>query len=467
MVQSMSGNVLVVDDDKAFRVATKTLLSDEGLSVSVASSGNEGLTMIENGEFDLLLSDMVMANLGGIDFLREVKTRRPDLPVIMITGFASVESAVEAMQLGAEDYLTKPCNNKELIIKVRHALERRSKDDEIRHLREELQGVYSFGSIVSRSEVMKEVIEHIRQVADTDVSILVRGESGTGKELVARALHFNSCRRDFAFVPVNCSALPENLLESELFGYEKGSFTGAVKQRIGRFEEADRGTIFLDEIGDIPASVQVKLLRVLQEKTFSRIGGNDRITTDARIVAATNRNLEMMMRENDFREDLYYRLDVFPITLPPLRERIEDLPLMAAHFLERYKDLGGGKIKELSPQVLTSLMSYSWPGNIRELQNLLKRAIIKTPGGVIERMDLPDHVETSPHRTGSEQLSGDPPVFREYLSGIVHDAEDKYIRMMLKKHRGNVNLVAKLMEVDRKTVYRKMSELKIDPDSYR
>ena len=467
MTTAMSGHILVVDDDKAFRVATRTLLRDAGLEVSLANSGAEGLVLLEKASFDLVLSDIVMTDLGGIDFLREAKRRQPELPVIMVTGFGSVETAVEAMRLGAADYLTKPCNNKELLIKIDHALDGRRKDREIVQLKEELQGVYSFGNIVSRSEIMKDVIDQIKQVAETDVSILVRGGSGTGKELVARALHFNSGRRDAPFIPVNCSALPENLLESELFGYEKGAFTGAQKQRIGKFEEAYRGTIFLDEIGDIPQSVQVKLLRVLQEKSFSRIGGNEAVSVDARVVAATNRNLELMMRENDFREDLYYRLNVFPITLPSLRQRIEDLPLIAEHFLERYKELGGNVRKSLSPEVLSDMMMYSWPGNIRELQNLIKRAIIKTRGEVIERIEL--SAEQMEEQSSGPGLSADEtvPPFREYLSGIVNNAEEKYIRLLLDTHKGNVNQVAKLMEVDRKTVYRKMADLKIDPDAYR
>ena len=467
MDKRLTGSILVVDDDKAFRFATKTLLSDEGFEVSLAANGVAGITLLQEKEFDLVLSDIVMSELGGIEFLKEVKTRRPDLPVIMVTGFGSIQTAVEAMQLGAVDYLTKPCNNKELVIKINHALAGRRKDMEIRQLREELRGVYSFGHIISRSSVMKEVMEQVRQVAETDVSILVRGESGTGKELVARALHFNSSRKEFPFVAVNCSALPENLLESELFGHEKGAFTGALKQRIGKFEEADRGTIFLDEIADISPSVQAKLLRVLQEKTFSRIGGNESITVDARVITATNRNLELMMRENDFREDLYYRLDVFPIYLPPLRERIEDIPLLADYFLNHFSDLSGGSQKSLAPSVLTDMMTYSWPGNIRELQNIIKRAIIRTTGDVITRVDLPTTAEPRPQKEEKVQEAGSPAPFRDYLSGIVRDAEEKYIRLMLRIHHGNVNQIARLMEVDRKTVYRKMAELRIDPSSYR
>jgi DNA-binding NtrC family response regulator len=460
-------SILVIDDDRAFRIATNTLLSDEGFGITLASNGEMALAMVQNSHFDLVLSDVVMSQLGGIDFLKHVKTISPDLPVIMVTGFGSIETAVEAMRLGATDYLTKPCNNQELVIKIRRALESGKKDRELRQLREELRGVYSVGSMVSRSDNMKEIVHQIRNVADTDVTVLVQGESGTGKELVARALHFNSKRRDSQFVPVNCSALPENLLESELFGYEKGSFTGATKQRLGKFEEAHLGTIFLDEIGDIPLSVQTKLLRVLQEKSFNRIGGNASITVDTRIIAATNRSLELMMQSGDFREDLFYRLNVFPISLPPLRQRLEDIPLLADDFLHRYSDLGGGKVKTLSPGVISDMMNYSWRGNIRELQNLIKRAIIKTPGETITNIELPAEREVHQKAEPEPHQSNSPPPFKDYLSAIVRDAEEKYIRRMLRSHKGNINQIARLMEVDRKTLYRKMGEYSIDPTSYR
>jgi len=460
-------SILVVDDDKAFRVATQTLLKDEGYEVSVAINGEAGIVLLKDGEFDLVLSDIVMAHLGGIDFLRQAKELRPELPVIMVTGFGSIQTAVEAMRLGAVDYLTKPCNNDELLIKIRRALELQQKDRELKELREELRGVYSFGNMVSRSEKMKEVIRHIKQVADTDVTVLIEGESGTGKELVARALHFNSNRREHPFIAVNCSALPEDLLESELFGYEKGAFTGAGRQRIGKFEEARLGTIFLDEIADVPLVVQTKLLRVLQEKTFSRIGGNEAVIADARVIAATNRNLEVMMQSGDFREDLFYRLNVFPITLPPLRERVEDIPLLAGHFLEKNADLSGGRVKSITPNVINDMMNYSWRGNIRELQNLIKRAIIKSPADIITSIELPAMIDSPAKSEPEPPPDGLSIPMKEYLSAIIRDAEEKYLRRMLRLHKGNINLIAKLMEVDRKTVYRKMTEYSIDPATYR
>ncbi len=460
--------ILVVDDDKAFRVATRTLLEDEGYQVSLAPNGEQALGMLGEHDYDLLLSDMVMGKMSGLDLLTEVMKRKPDLPVIVVTGFGSIETAVEAMKIGAADYLTKPANNAELMIKVRRALEAVARDRELKLLRKELENTYSFGSMISQNQKMKEVFRQIQQVADTDVTILLQGESGTGKELVARALHFNSKRKAAPFVVVNCSAIPDNLMESELFGYEKGAFTGATRQRIGKFEEANSGTLFLDEIGDVAPSVQTKLLRVLQEKTFERVGGNQSITVDTRVVAATNRNLEVMVREGDFREDLYYRLNVFPITLPPLRERLEDIPLLAEHFLQRHRELAGGRELVFSPAAISDMVHYRWQGNVRELENLIKRAIIKAEGETITSLELPN-VGPQPAQPAGDQTAGgdlDTP-YKDYLGAIIRHAEERYLLRMLRLHKGNINQIAKLMDIDRKTVYRKLSEYSIDPASFR
>lgn len=458
--------ILVVDDDRAFRIATKALLDDAGYTVTLVSNGVEATKKLEESVFDLLLSDLVMGTMGGIELLRHTRSHIPDLPVIMITGFGSVDTAVEAMRMGAVDYLTKPVNNDELLIKIQKVLEARKKEQELTRLREEIHRVYSFGSLISRSEKMRDVIQLVRRVVDTDVTVLVQGESGTGKELVARALHYNSKRQKGPFVAVNCSAIPEALLESELFGHEKGAFTGATQRRAGRFEEAHTGTLFLDEIGDISQAVQAKLLRVLQEKTFEPVGGNTSLPVDTRVVVATNRNLEMMMRDGDFREDLFYRLNVFPITLPPLRDRPEDIPLLAEHFLERHTGLSDGRVKSILPSVLTDMMNYSWRGNVRELENLVKRAIIKTSGDTVTAMELPSRVSTPAVSKQSTPINPEAP-FKEYLGAIVRDAEEKFLIRMLKEHKGNINQIARLMEVDRKTVYRKMAECSIDPAQYR
>jgi DNA-binding NtrC family response regulator len=467
MSKRSKGNILLVDDDLAFRVGTLALLEDHGFSALVATNGEEAKRELADKDFDLVLSDLVMPGINGIELLKHIRDTYPGLTVIMVTGFASIGTAVEAMRLGARDYVTKPCDNDELLIKIERALDERQKDRELKELREELHGAVSVGDMISNSPAMKHVFEQIRQVADTDVTVLIQGESGTGKELVARALHFNSRRKMNPFVAVNCSAIPESLLESELFGYEKGAFTGAVRQRTGKFEEATTGTLFLDEIGDTPGSVQTKLLRVLQEKTIERIGGEGSIAVETRVVAATNRNLEVMMVQGDFREDLYYRLNIFPITLPPLRERLEDIPILAEHFLKRHAGLGNGNVRFIAPNVISAMVSYHWRGNIRELENLIKRAIIKTTGDTITSIELPTHEASTPVPTESDGPVDLTTPYKNYLSTIVRHAEESYLVRMLQLHKGNINQIAKLMDIDRKTIYRKMAEYNIDPASFR
>jgi DNA-binding NtrC family response regulator len=459
--------ILITDDDRAFRVATRTLLNDAGFGVSLASDGSEAMATLRQGSIDLLLTDLRMGEMNGIELLRRVRVEWPGLPVIMVTGFASVDTAVEAMKLGAVDYLTKPSNNAELLLKVTRALEAGRRDRELRALREEVGRIYSFANIVSRSSAMREVLRLIRQVADTDATVLITGESGTGKELVARALHFNSGHKGAPFVAVNCSAIPDNLLESELFGYEKGAFTGALKRRPGRFEEAGEGTLFLDEIGDLAPAVQTKLLRVLQERTFSRVGGNEQIAATCRVVAATNRDLSLMMHQGEFREDLFYRLNVFPIALPPLRDRLEDIPLLARHLLERHAALANGRVRDIAPEALSSMMNYHWRGNVRELENLITRAIIKCEGDVIRRVDLPVPQERHPAALPEAPGQAVPVSYKEYLSAVVREAEEKYLVGMLRLRKGNVNQVAREMDIDRKTVYRKLTEYSIDPGQFR
>ncbi|MBM2839588.1 MAG: atoC 10 [Bacteroidetes bacterium] len=467
-IAGFGNRILVVDDDKAFRVATRTLLEDAGYRVSLATNAMEALSFLEQQDVDLLLTDMVMEKMNGVELLKNIRRKSPDLLVLMVTGFGSISNAVEAMYHGATDYLTKPCNNTELLLKIRKALDSQQKDRELKTLREELSSTYSFGNIITRSDKMKDILRQVRQVADTDVTVLIQGESGTGKELIAHALHYNSTRAAGPFVVVNCSAIPESLLESELFGYEKGAFTGATKQKSGKFEDAHKGTLFLDEIGDISTAVQTKLLRVLQEKKFERVGGNTPLAVDTRVVAATNRNLEMMIRQGDFREDLYYRLSVFPMTLPALRERLEDVPLLAEHFMARHADLAGGRVKFLAPGVISDMMNYTWRGNIRELENLLKRAIIKTTGDTVTSIELPNSEERpAQSNVDSTQTVNLNTPFKDYLSTITRDAEEKYLLRMLRLYKGNINQIAKLMDVDRKTIYRKMAEYSIEPSTFR
>ena len=464
---SRGETILVVDDDRAFRVAARTMLEDDGYTVILAAGGEEALLRLGEQPVDLVLTDLMMEQMSGLTLLGQLRAHAPELPVIMVTGFGSIQTAIEAMRLGASDYVTKPHNNDELLIKIRRTLDIRGKDRELQSLREALGATYQFGNIVTRSDRMRDVLTQIRQVTDTDVTILIQGESGTGKELVARALHYNSKRRARPFVATNCSALNENLLESELFGYEKGAFTGAAGQRAGRFEEAHTGTLFLDEIGDISSSVQKKLLRVLQEKAIERVGGNASIAVDTRVVAATNRNLELLMRQGEFREDLFYRLNVFPITLPPLRERLEDIPLLVDHFLQKHADLADGRVKGVARTVLTSMMSSTWRGNIRELENLLKRAMITCQGDTITAMTLPSETGGQAVKAAQNEPVWYHAPYKEYLGAVLRDAEEKYLIRMLQSHKGNIIQIARLMEIDRKTVYRKMAEYGIEPERFR
>jgi len=456
--------ILVVDDDRAFRVATGTLLKDEGYHVETAGSGAEALKALATGPFDIVLSDLVMEEMNGIELLARIRETRPGMTIIMVTGFGSIPTAVEAMRLGAYDYLTKPCNNEELLIKVRRAAGDRARTREIERLRELLGEGDDFANIVSQNEGMRRVFKQVRQVADTDVTVLINGETGTGKELLARAIHINSGRRPKPFIAVQCSALPESLLESELFGHEAGAFTGAQRQRTGKFEEAIGGTVFLDEIGDIPLGVQTKLLRILQEKQVTRLGSNAVIPVDVRVIAATNRNLDSLVADGSFREDLLYRLNVFPITLPPLRERPDDIPLLAEHFLAKHRKLGRGDLKGFTPSCLHDMMNHSWRGNIRELENLIKRAIITAEGDVIGRLEI-----SGPDAGGTEvesPLTTSIP-YKAYLDQVLRDAERKYLVRVLEECRGNMNEVARKMDVDRKTIYRKIAEYGIDVGEFK
>jgi DNA-binding NtrC family response regulator len=460
--------ILIVDDDLAFRVGTVALLEDSGLSTSVAENGEAAKSLLAERQFDLVLSDLVMPGINGIELLQHIRASRPELPVIMVTGFASIDTAVQAMRLGARDYVTKPCANDELLLKIRRALDENSVRRELSQLRDEVRRVHSFGNIVGGHARMKEVYDLVRLVAGTDVPALILGETGTGKELVARAIHYNSSRRDRPFVVVNCSVMAETLLESELFGHEKGAFTGAHQLRIGKFEEAEGGTVFLDELGDVPLQIQTKLLRVLQEQEIQRVGGNETLKVNNRIVAATHRDLQAMIGSGSFREDLFYRLNVFPIMLPPLRERLEDIPALAEHFVKKHLGLSQGRVTNISPTVFPAMLNYPWKGNIRELENLIKRAIIKTPGDTIAAVDIPGAAEPAASvQRQPEGPAGSGVSFKEYLSSITRHAEETYLRRMLEAHKGNINQIAKLMEIDRKTVYRKMADYQIEPGEFR
>ncbi|MGB7920077.1 MAG: sigma-54 dependent transcriptional regulator [Desulfobacterales bacterium] len=391
--------VLIVDDEKNYTRILGAVLEEEGFETLTANSGPEALEILEGSDVDLVLTDMKMPLMDGIQLLEKIKTRDSELPVIMMTAYGTVDKAVEAMQKGAYSYILKPFDNDRLIIYVRKAVAMFHVIKENRDLRNAVSSQYSFGNIIGKSKVMQQVFDTIRKVAPSNATVLIEGESGTGKELVAKSIHFNSPRREKPFVAVNCSALAETLLESELFGHEKGAFTGAVSMRKGRFELADSGTLFLDEIGDMSTGLQVKLLRVLQEKVFERVGGTKPIAVNIRVIAATNRNLKEEMKKERFREDLYYRLNVVHIALPSLKQRQQDIRLLLDHFIKKYADerKHSVPVTGIDPDVERLFYEYSWPGNVRELENLIERIMIMSPGGVITPADLPKSFKETAH----------------------------------------------------------------------
>jgi len=390
-------SVLIVDDEKNYPLILSAVLQEEGYEALTADSGHEALAVLERSDVDLVLTDMKMPSMDGIELLEHIKAREPDLPVIMMTAHGSVEKAVEAMQKGAYNYILKPFDNEQLIIYVEKAVAMYSVVKENRYLRNAVESQYRFGNIIGKSKRMQDVFNTITKVAPASATVLIEGESGTGKELVAKSIHFNSPRRDKPFIPVSCSAFAETLLESELFGHEKGAFTGAIAMRKGRFELADKGTLFLDEIGELSQNLQVKLLRVLQEKSFERVGGVNPINVDIRIIAATNKKLKTETEQGRFRDDLFYRLNVLNIFLPSLRERKEDIGLLVDHLIKKYVDERQTDIPVIGidKEVTRLFYDYGWPGNIRELENVIERAMILCPGRIIEESDLPNEFKNN------------------------------------------------------------------------
>src|SRR6266571_7924920 len=389
--------VLLVDDDEDARDKLQRLLqSDQNLQIDAVEDGEQALKAINDMPYSLVITDLRMPGFDGMDLIREVQKRSMPVTVIVTTGHGSIEEAVEAVRLGAYDFLTKPINIENLRLVMQRALRERALQDEVNNLRTELKQRFSFFNIISKNPKMHGIFELVGNLAHTTTTVLIEGETGTGKEQIARAIHQASAvTRRGPMVAVNCAALPENLLESELFGHEKGSFTSAVSQRKGRFELAEGGTMFLDEVGDVPATMQAKLLRVLQERKFERVGGSQSIETDVRVIAATNRSLQKLVKQGTFREDLFYRLNVVKIDLPPLRERPEDIPLLAAHFSEKYSG-GGQTSKQISSTAMEALLNYRWPGNIRELENAIERACVTSRDNVIRPENLPPEIIAPP-----------------------------------------------------------------------
>ena len=443
--------ILIVDDDVAHRTMLKVNLMGAGYEIVEADDGDQVLPALEQEEVDLILMDLKMQRMDGMEALKLLRERGRMEPVVVITAFSSVESAVEAMKQGALDYVTKPVDIESLKLTVAKALDFEALREENQELKKRLGEQFDFGNIIGRSPAMQKVFETLSLVAPSDATVLINGESGTGKELIAGALHHNSNRRDGPFIKVNCAALHENLLESELFGHEKGAFTGADSRRQGRFELADHGTLFLDEIGDMSLQTQAKILRVLQEGELERLGGSQTIQVDVRLVAATHKDLNRMVEEGTFRQDLFFRLSVVPIELPPLRDRTEDIPVLADFFLKRYAEKNKKDIKGFHPQTLILLGRYSWPGNIRELENTIERAVILCPGEQITPRELPPQMLPDDFQPG-----GDADLNRGGLT--LKDMEREAIRATLEQTGGNRSQSAKLLGIARQTLLNKIKE---------
>jgi two-component system response regulator PilR (NtrC family) len=449
-----TGRILVVDDEASLREVLTIMLQREGYDVETAADGAAAQALLQESDFDLIISDINMPKVSGLKLLGFVREHAPETMMIMITAFSTSEEAVEAMKLGAFDYITKPFRNDEIRLIVHNALEQRTLRQENKALRQELVQRYSFANMVGKSTPMQQVYELIGKVAPSRANVLVTGESGTGKELVAKAIHFNSERRDQPFVPVNCGAIPETLLESELFGHEKGAFTGASGQKAGLFEVANNGTIFLDEIGELPASMQVKLLRVLQEREFRRVGGTKDIAVDVRLIAATNKDLAIETKEGRFREDLYYRLNVIHIPLPPLRERPEDIPLLISHF---YQSHAGHDVR-VSDAALRLLLDYPWPGNIRELHNVLERCLILGSAENIGVDCLPPQVRGATAGTTSHDLPEGGLDLDAYLAAI----ERELLLKALERSNGVRTRAAELLKMSFRSIRYRLAKFDLD-----
>jgi DNA-binding NtrC family response regulator len=463
--------VLIVDDEPDIQLVMSVNLKKEGYDVDTAGDGVEALKKLESRDYDVIILDHQMPRLTGMQFLERLRDRTAgsavdaDVPVIVITAYGTIEMAVQAMKEGAYSYLTKPIQYEDLSLQVKNAVDRHRLAREVRSLRNEVEERYQFGNIIGGNPLMQDIFQVIRTVAETDATVLVHGESGTGKELIARAIHYNSRRKDKPFVVVSCSALPETLLESELFGHEKGAFTGAIRQRIGRFEMAEGGTIVLDEIGEMTMPVQLKLLRVLQEREIERVGGNQIHKVDVRVIAATHRDLQEAMRERHFREDLFYRLNVVPLKLPPLRERLDDVPLLAAHFLRKYADKNQKQVRSISREAMDALCSYTYPGNVRELENIIERAVIMEKGESIQRAGL--GAAASLQKAPAHHISGELDLFKTMKAEAVERFERDYLSQLLRLYKGNMSRSARHAGINIKNLHDKMARYGLKREDFK
>jgi two-component system, NtrC family, response regulator AtoC len=443
--------LLVVDDDSLIRRSLGEMLRREGYVVAEAATGAEALRIASNAAPHLVITDFNMPEIDGMQLLRELKAKKPDMPVILVTGYATVEQAVEAMKHGAYDYVGKPILDEEMKLVVRRALEEKTLRDENTDLKKRLDLRYGYDAIIGRDHRMQRIYDTIESVAATKATVLITGESGTGKTLIARALHQNSPRRDFPFVEVNCGALTESLLESELFGYKRGAFTGAHADKQGKFAAADRGTIFLDEVHNSSPMLQMKLLRILQDKEFEPVGGNDTIQVDVRVVLATNVDLAKEVEKGNFRRDLYYRINVVSIQMPAIRERVSDVPMLAEHFLRRFAKENGKSIQGFAEATLDLLVRYPWPGNVRELENCIERAVVLTRNELLTPDDLPPQL-----RQGAEDAPARETDALVPLKQWLEDPERRYLEHALRVKNGNRQETAKALDINRTTLFNKM-----------
>jgi DNA-binding NtrC family response regulator len=450
--------ILIVDDEEDLRQAIVEILTADGFEAIGVATAEQAQEMLSQTAFDVLIADNNLPGKSGVDLLEGTLARYPEIVGIIITGYGTIETAVQAIKKGAYNYLSKPFKLVELSIMVRKGLKERTLRFENQYLRNQLKSKYAFGNIIGTGRSMARIFELIDSVAGLNSTVLIQGETGTGKELIAKAIHFNSPRKDHQMVSINCGAIPESLLESELFGHVKGAFTGAVQNRVGRFEQGNNGTIFLDEIGNMPQSLQVKLLRVLQEREFERVGGNTSVKVDVRIIAATSSNLEQMVKDGTFREDLFYRLNVIPVHMPALRERREDIPLLIQRFISQFSELHRLEMKTVSPAVMKALMTYEWPGNVRQLENIVERMVALTGNRTaLMPEDLPPEIQNS--NGHSPNAVFEIPEEGINFTNIVVDMERELIVQGLRKANGNKKLAAKLLNLKRTTLIEKIKRI--------
>jgi len=459
----METRILIVDDDPFICRQLDELFTSQRYLVATANSGPEAKEALVNHEFSLALVDLKIPGTDGLSLTSELRERQPDLDVIMITGYASIKGAVEAIKRGAADYITKPFQNEEILLAAEKVLEKRRLIDEISYLRGQLEERYSFANMVSRNPKMHDIFSQIEALAQTESTVLLVGESGTGKELCARAVHYQGKRKSGKFVALNCAAFPDTLLESELFGFDRGAFTGAVQDRVGKIELSSGGTLFLDEVEAISLNMQMKLLRVLEQCEFERLGSNRRIQVNLRIITATNVDLEELVASGKMREDFYYRINVVPIRIPPLRDRIEDVPLLVAEFLQNSKSAKDKGLQRISNKALSELMSHQWPGNVRELGNVLERSILRTSGDVLKVVDLPTNAKTRA-LAGTRSRGND---YEIPLKEFLRRCERDYLGHVLRKYQGAISNSAKHALVDAATLHRKMKSYGMKRDEFR